>query len=118
MTDKLTELIVASATGIVMLILAIVIRVRGPRGLVHGVDWERVSDVQGLGQFVSMMVSVLAALIVAHGIALYAFFQDDSKRNIATVVFVVCICLIVFALLIGKLRYQDKPAARKTDGRR
>jgi hypothetical protein len=120
MSDELTTLIVSLVMGMLVFGIAMLIRIRGPVGLVKQVDWSRVSDPQGLGQFVSLILTLMSALIAAHGALIYAFHADRSSRNIGTVVFVVLITALVLALLIGQQRYQDKPRSKMqcTDGRR
>jgi len=115
MSDELTGLGISVGVGIFLFVIATLIRVRGPVGLVKNVDWNRVSDPHALGHFVSMIMGFLSALIVAHGLALYGFRFDPALRNAISVVFVVCICTLTLALMLGQLRYQDMP---KRDERR
>lgn len=118
MSDQIVGLVVSLAAATLIFVVSILIRVRGPVGLVKNVDWSRVSDPQGLGQFVSLMMSLMAALIAAHGVLLYAFHGDHALRNIGSVAFVILMALCALALMLGRLRYQDKPFEdRRRDGR-
>ena len=114
MSDALTALVASLLIGSLLLVIAMVIRLRGPEGLVKGVDWARVSDIEGFGQFVSLMMTLMAALVAAHGVALYALHGEPALRNIASIVFVALIALLTLALVMGQLRYQDRP---RRDGR-
>lgn len=118
MSRELVELFSSLAGVGVVIGIAVAIRIRGPRGLVHPVDWTRVSDEQGLGQFCSLICMLLGGLIAAHAIAHYAFAADQAIDKAITVVFVFVLLALIAAILIGMRRYQDIPAARKTDGRR
>jgi len=115
MPDAVTALTISLVVCALLQTIAVLIRLRGPRGFVRNIDWDRVSDPQGLGHFVALMMSVLGALIAAHGVAVYAFHDAPPLRNAATTAFVVLLALAVLALLVGQLRYQDKP---KRDERR
>ncbi len=118
MTEPLNGLIACLGGGAVTLVIAAVVRVRGPRGLVNGVDWNRVSDVQGLGQFVSMLLTVIGTLVIAEGVILFVWEADFVLRDVLAAIVTVLIVCLGGALAIGVRRYQDKPAPRKTDGRR
>jgi len=118
MPDHIAGLVGSLVAATLIFVISVLIRVRGPVGLVKNVDWNRVSDTQGLGQFVSLIMSLMAALIAAHGVMLYAFHGDRALRNIGTVAFVILIALCTLALMLGQLRYQDKPSeGRRRDGR-
>jgi uncharacterized membrane protein YeaQ/YmgE (transglycosylase-associated protein family) len=108
-SDEVTHLIVSFVAAVWMFIMAILIRVRGPAGLVKNVDWSRVSDPLALGHFVSLILGAIGALIAAHGVTLYAFHAIPALRNMSTVVFIVLVCALTLALLLGQKRYQDKP---------
>jgi hypothetical protein len=114
MSDPLTALLATLIFGTLLFAMAMVVRFRGPQGLVKGVDWTRVSDIQGFGQFVSLIVTIIAALNVAQGVARYVLRDEPALRNIATIVFVTLIALFTLTLVIGQLRYQDRP---RRDGR-
>jgi hypothetical protein len=114
MSDELVGLVVSLVAGAVVFTIAQLIRVRGPVGLVKNVDWSRVSDPQALGHYVSLMMTLMGALIAAHGVALYAFRTDHATRNLFTTGFVVLIAVLTLAIIIGQQRYQDKP---RRDGR-
>ena len=109
MSDAITGMAISLVVCALLQTIAALIRLRGPQGFVKNVDWERVSDPQGLGHFVALMMSALGALIAAHGLALYAFRADPALRNAATLTFVVLLSITVLALLLGQQRYQDKP---------
>ena len=115
MSDPIAALAISLVVCALLQTIALLIRLRGPRGFVKNIDWDRVSDPQGLGHFVALMMSMLGALIAAHGVAVYAFHDAPPLRNAATLAFVVLLSLTVLALLLGQQRYQDKP---KHDGRR
>jgi hypothetical protein len=114
MSSELAGLVIGGAVGTLLFVIAMLIRLRGPVGLVKNVDWNRVSDPHALGYFVSLIFSALSALIIGHGAALYAFRFQSALRNTVSVVFVVLVCMLVLAMMLGQLRYQDKP---KRDGR-
>ncbi len=114
MSDGLTALVACLVTGTIVFVVAMLIRVRGPERLVKGVDLARVSDIDGLGQFVSLMMTILAALIAAQGVVLYVFHDDPTLRKTGSIVSVALIALTTLALFVGKQRYQDRP---RRDGR-
>jgi hypothetical protein len=119
MSNQLAGLIICLAVAALLFAVAILIRIRGPRGLVNGVDWSSVSDAEGLGQFVSLMLSVIGALSAGFGVVLYALGANRQWINIAGVIFTVLVLVVAFAVVVGVSRYQDRPpTARKHDGRR
>jgi len=109
MSDALTGLVASLITGALLFAIAMRIRFRGPEGLVKGVDWTRVSDSDGLGQFVSLVMTLMAALVAGHGVALYEFHDEPELRNIASIVFVALIAVLTLTLALGQQRYQDRP---------
>ena len=115
MSSEFAGLAISAVVGAVLFVIAVLIRVRGPIGLVKNVDWSRVSDPHALGHYVSLMMSVLSTLIVAHGVVLYELRFNPGLRNAFSTVFVTCVCVLTLALALGQLRYQDKP---KRDERR
>ena len=115
MSDELTTLVISLLGSGLILAIAMLIRVRGPVGLIKGVDWTRVSDAQGLGQYVSMIMTIMGALIAAHGALIYGFHGDKAARNAGSVIFVALMAICALAMLIGQQRYHDKPPH---DGRR
>ena len=119
MSDQTAGLIVSLVIAALLFVVAITIRVRGPVGLVRNVDWSRVSDPHGLGTFVAMIMTIMSALIAGHGVLLYALHDDRATRNVVSVVFVILIALSVLAMLVGQLRFQDRPRSggRGRDGR-
>ena len=118
MSDELTGLIVSLVVGALVLAIALLIRIRGPVGLLKNIDWDRVSDPQHLGQFASLILTLIGAAIAAHGIFLFTLHGNASLRNTGTIVFVVVISVLALVLLVGQLRYQDKPPSRKSNERR
>ena len=110
MSAPLAVLVVRLVVATLLFAVAVAIRVRGPIGLVKDVDWRRVSDPQGLGQFTSLTLTLMSALIAAHGVTLYVFQADPASRTVATVTFSALIGLLALALLLGRRRYQDKDA--------
>jgi hypothetical protein len=118
MSDDLSGLIVSLVAGALVLGIALAIRIRGPQGLLKSIDWNRVSDPDGLGQFASLIVALMGATIAAHGILLFALHGSPSLRNMSSVAFVVVLSVLAIVLLIGQLRYQDKPRSRQFDERR
>jgi len=116
--DPLAGLVACFVAAAVVLGIAVLIRIRGPIGLVNGVDWRRVSDVHGLGEFVSLMLLGIGAVVAANGVALYAFRFDSILLGSTVIVFLATLALLTAAMLIGLRRFQDKPAQRKADGRR
>jgi len=114
MSDELTTLAISLLGSGLILTIAMLIRVRGPIGLIKG-DWTRVSDAQGLGQYVSMIMTIMGALIAAHGALIYGFHGDKAARNTGSVIFVALMAVCALAMLIGQQRYHDKP---QHDGRR
>ncbi|GEM_PF-2768315 len=118
MSDQLAGLIISLVVGILMFTIALLIRIRGPVGLLKNIEWDRVSDPHGLGQFASVILALLGVAIVTHGIFLFALHGDTSARNWVTIAFVVVISILTIVLLLGQLRYQDKPPSRKRNERR
>ena len=118
MSRELVELLSSLVGAAVVIGIAVAIRIRGPRGLVHPVDWARVSDERGFGQFCSIMCMMLGGIIIGHALAHYAFAADDALDKAITTAFVFVLVAAIATMLTGMRRYQDKPAARKTDGRR
>jgi hypothetical protein len=118
MSNDLAGLVIRAVVGVVPLVIATLIRVRGPAGLVRNVDWNRVSDPLALGHFISLILSALGALIIADGIILYAFGSDPKLRDSINIVFAVLVGVLALAMLAGRLRYQDKPPMRKRNGSR
>ena len=118
MSEPLHGLIGCLVGGAVTLVIAALIRIRGPRGLVNGVDWNRVSNIDGLGQFVSTMLIGVGALVMALGAVLFVWQGDLVLRDTVAGVLAVLLTCFGGAIAIGVRRYQDKPAPRKSDGRR
>ncbi|MEP6939703.1 MAG: hypothetical protein ABI846_08060 [Rudaea sp.] len=115
MSDLSIALVASLVVATLLFAIAIAIPVRGPAGLVKNVDWRRVSDPQGLGEFASLVMTLMSAMIAAHGVALYAFAADRAARNVAVVAFVVLIAILTLALALGQQRYPDQSPH---DGRR
>ncbi len=115
MSDQVAGLVISLVASALILTIATLIRVRGPEGLVRHVDWNRVSDPQALGHYLSLIMSLMGCLIAAHGVMRYAFQGSHEMRNIGSIVFVILMALLALAILLGQLRYQDKP---RRDGRR
>ena len=118
MSEPLTGLVVCLTGGAITLVIAALIRIRGPRGLVNGVDWNRVSDMRGLGEFVSTILTAVGVIVIAHGVVLFLWHADIVLRDVVVAVLTVLLVGLCGVLVIGIRRYQDKPAGRKTDGRR
>ena len=119
MSDQLAGLLICLAVAVLLFAIAILIRIRGPRGLVNGVDWNSVSDAEGLGQFVSLMLAVIGALTMGFGATLYVLGANHQWINIIGVTFAVLVLAMTFVIVAGVSRYQDKPPTiRKHDGRR
>jgi hypothetical protein len=120
MSDELAQLVISLIGAALILTIAILIRVRGPVGLVKGVDFTRVSDLDGLAMFASLVMSGMGALIAAHGAMVYAFHADRSARNIGSIVFVALMAVLAIVLLVGQQRFQDLPRHNGAgrDGRR
>jgi len=118
MSDQLAGLVISLVVGALMLTIALLIRMRGAVGLLKNIDWDRVSDPHGLGQFASVILALIGFATIAHGIFLFALHGDPSARNWVTIAFVVVISILTIVLLLGQLRYQDKPASRKRNERR
>ena len=126
MSAPLTGLVVSVIAAAALFAIALLIRIRGPVGLVKNVDWSRVSDRDGFGQYASLVMICMSSLVAAHGFLLYAFAADHPIRSAGSIVFVVLMALLAVAMLIGQLRYQDRhPVAprrdlsdRSEDGRR
>jgi hypothetical protein len=119
MPDRLAGLTICFEVAALMGAIAILIRSHGPRGWVNGVDGSRVADIDGLGQFTSMMLIVFAALVAAFGCAHCAFGADPATANALAVVFVATTLVITLAILVGIRRFQDKPlVSRDRDGHR
>ncbi|MDR3385662.1 MAG: hypothetical protein P4L92_01310 [Rudaea sp.] len=66
MSNGLAGIVIRTAVGVVPF-FATLIRMRGPAGLVRNADWARVGDPLALAHFVSLILGVLGALIVADG---------------------------------------------------
>lgn len=115
MSAQLTGLVVSLLAGGLILAIAILIRVRGPFGLVKNIDWERVSDPQALGDYVSLIMTLMGSVVASYGVLSYAFHGDMRSHKIGHFVFVILIITLAFALWLGRQRYQDKP---RRDGRR
>ncbi|MFT3792790.1 MAG: hypothetical protein QM741_17350 [Rudaea sp.] len=118
MSDQLAALVIHLLAAGLILVTALLIRVRGPTGLVKGVDWTRVGDPQGLGQYVSTIMIIIGALIIGHGVLIYAYQGDKGARDILSVGFAALMVTLSLAMLIGQQRYQDKPPVRKDYDRR
>lgn len=118
MSDQLTGLLVTLLTAALCWALAIVIRIRGPVGLVNGVDWRRVSNPQALGRFASLILLLIGAIACAMGVAIYALFDNHPLLNIVVVVSVASICALSAIAVIGTLRYQDRPVPKDHGNRR
>lgn len=116
--DPLAGLVACLIAAAVVVGIAVLIRFRGPIGLVNGIDWNRVSDVHGLGEFVSLMLLALGAVVAANGVALYALRFDATLLGAAVAAFLVAIAVLTATLLFGLRRFQDKPVQRKSDGDR
>lgn len=116
--DPLAGLVACLVAAAALLGIAVFIRIRGPVGLVNGIDWRRVSDVRGLGEFVSLMLLGIGAIVAANGVALYAFRFDSIWLISSVIVLLAALGLLTAAMLFGLRRFQDQPAQRNADGSR
>lgn len=112
MADDIAVLIVTLAMGAVPFLIAVLIRMRGPHGIIKGVDWQRVSDPHALGQFIAALNTVIGALIAMLGVTLFALRDATSLREAVAASFLIAIGLCAAALVVGKRRHQDQPARR------
>ncbi len=112
-SDEVSTLFVSLVAAMSLFGISILVHVRGPVGIIKNIDWNRVSDMQGLGHYVGLIMSIMGALVAAHGVWLYTF-QGDA-RVVGTTVFTVLMVLLALALIVGALRYQDQP---RRDGSR
>ena len=97
MPDELARLAASLTGSAAILIVAILIRVRKPARLVKGVDGARVRDIEVLGQFVSLIMSIMGTLLAAHGALVLALHDDKASRNIAAMVFFVLMAMLILA---------------------
>jgi hypothetical protein len=118
MSDLVAAPVILVISSVIFFVLGYLIRVRGPRGLINAVDWDRVSDMYALGRYASNLLFSMGLAMIGFGLAVYLTGDDKSSRNIAGVCFAALITLLSLALVIGILRYQDKSTAIKRDGRR
>jgi hypothetical protein len=117
MSGQIQSLILCFAAGSVFLGMALWVRFRGPIGILKNVDWSRVSDPQGLGIFISLMLTLMSADFMVFGV--YSFYASpDEVAQTGHYVFVTVLLLLAIAIWIGQVRYQDKPHSTKSNDRR
>jgi hypothetical protein len=111
MSPDLQSTLVTALIGAVPVAVAIAIRVRGPRGLIRGVDWSRVSDVDGLTHYLSLILLMIGALIILYGPIEVAARHDPALREAVGIVFGVLMMLLLLARWFVKRQFQ------RVDGR-
>lgn len=119
MSEAVSGFIILAVSSLIPFVLGYAIRKRGPKGIVNGVDWERVSNMGGLTQFLSNMAYVLGFIMLAAGVATSLIGKHPEWRNLIGVGIAVAVVGTTLILILGMLRFQDKPSVtRKRDGRR
>ena len=97
--------------AIVMAVLALVIRIHGPQGLVHGiVDWSRLDEParKRAGRMVGNILLAVAALLGGHAVFLYKHLGDAATNRLVGVVMVGGIGALLLLMILLLLRLQAK----------
>ena len=115
MTPATIGLIGGSAVGSAVLALGFVVRSPRGRRLIRGVDWTRVSDPDGLAQWISLLMLALAALILINTGLRYAWRDEPGWPVVGHDLLAPAMGVVLLAMFLIKRRYQDRPAR---DGRR
>lgn len=117
MSAPLSALLGHLFPAIVVAVLALVIRIHGPQGLVHGiVDWSRLDEPtrKRAGCMVGNILLVMAALLGGHAVFLYRHIRDAATHRLAGVVMVggISALLLLMILLLLRLHVRYRKHGR------
>jgi hypothetical protein len=115
MTSATIGLIGGIGVGLAILAVGLGVRSANGRRLIRGVDWTRVSDPDGLAQWISLLMLALAALIVGNTALHYVWRDEPGWPIVGHDPLAPPMLLVLFAMFLIKRRFQDRPAR---DGRR
>jgi hypothetical protein len=119
MSKNIAGFIILMVASLIPFVLGYIVRKRGGAGWINGVNWDRVSDVEGCSRFASNRMYVLGLILVSAGAGTLLLDQHPEWRPILGVLIAVAVVANTLILILGLLRYQDKPpASRKPNGRR
>jgi apolipoprotein N-acyltransferase len=107
MSNALARLLTPLFPAVLLVVLGLIIRVRGPQGFVHGVvDWSKIDEPtrRRAGRMTGNLFVAMAALIAGH--AVYGYLQGDAAAHspIVNMIFVGGIVVLVLLMILLLLR--------------
>ena len=109
MTPAMIGLIGGGAVGAAVLAFGLIVRWPQGRRLIRGVDWTRVSDPDGLAQWISLLTIALAALILLNTGLRYAWRDEPAWPIVGRDLLAPAMAVVLLAMFLIKHRYQDRP---------
>ena len=113
MSPVLIGLIGSQITALVIVLTALALNVNRAARLIKHVDWQRVSDPQGLVHYTRLIMLVAGALVSINGILRY--FLPIGQARFSGFVLITLLIAMAVAMTILKARFQDRP---RRDGKR
>jgi predicted permease len=113
MSTGYTQLLTQLFPALLLIVLGFVIRVRGPRGFVHGiVDWSKIDEPtrQRAGRMVGNVLLAMAVLIVGRAVYGYLHGETAAGAPLVNLIFVGCLTVLILTMIFLLLRLptQDK----------
>lgn len=95
-------LLTTVAAGAFIGILGLLIRYKGATSLIAGFDSEKISDEEGLSEFIGLNALYVAALTIIVGLIDYSRFQNQVFWYIYTA----AVLLLALRMVIGAKNYR------------
>ncbi|WP_217907007.1 DUF3784 domain-containing protein [Candidatus Nanohalobium constans] len=90
------------AAGLFIAALGILIRYRGATSLIAGFDLEKISDEEGLSNFIGLNAVYVASLTIVIGLIEYSQFQSKIYWYIYTA----AVVLLILRMIVGARDYN------------
>lgn len=105
--------ILVIGSGLFIGVLGILIRYGRMMHLIAGYDPDRVTDKEGLANFIGMHALIVAALTV--GVGILELWEPTADSAWYWLVFVIAIVAIAVRMIRGARRYESTPEHNRTD---
>lgn len=105
--------LLAIGSGLVIGVLGVLIRYAGMPQLIAGYDPDRVTDPEGLSNFIGRWTLVVAALTV--GVGVLDGWEPTADAGWYWLVFVGAVIAIAIRMIQGARRYETAPERDRTD---